>query len=299
MATADVPRLLLTGAAGQVGWELRRTLAPLGPLVACDRAALDLDDPAAIRTLVRAERPDIIVNAAAYTQVDRAEDEPDAAARLNRDAPAVLAEEAARLGATLVHYSTDYVFDGRATAPYREDDPPAPRSVYGRTKREGEAAILASGADAFILRIAWVYGVRGRNFFRTMRRLATEGQPLRVVDDQRGTPTWARAVAETTALAIARLRPAADRPEPGIYHLASPDHTTWHGFAEAIVGSMARPAGTPVPTVAGVPTSAYPTRAVRPAWSVLDGDRFRRRFGLALPPWREQLARCTDDADLP
>lgn len=284
-------KILLTGVKGQVGWELRRALAPLGRVVAVDRAQLDLADPDAIRAQVRALSPQLIVNPAAYTAVDRAESEPEQARAINAIAPAILAEEARNCGAILVHYSTDYVFDGAKPGPYIEDDPPAPLNVYGATKWEGEQAIRASGARHLILRTSWVYGTRGQNFLLTMQRLMRERAALRIVDDQVGAPTWSRLIAEATALILAQcFSPArgADRPEPwGTYHLTSGGETSWYGFAQAIAelgGFSTR--------LEPIPSSDYPTPARRPANSRLDNGKLWRSFGIRLPHWREALELC-------
>lgn len=288
-------RLLVLGANGQVGFELLGALAPLGDLVAatrsgtlpggapCERA--DLDAPDVLDALVERIRPGVVVNAAAYTAVDRAEDEPGAAFRANADAPGRLARTCARIGARLVHYSTDYVFDGQGQRPRREDDACAPLGVYGKSKRAGEEAILATDCEAWVFRTAWVYGVRGQNFLRTMLRLAAERDHLRVVADQVGSPTPARMIAATTAAALARGGPAR-----GLWHLTCAGETSWHGFAEAIfaralaAGLVARP-----PTVTPIPSSDYPTRATRPAFSTLDTTALQRDFGLALPRWETGL----------
>jgi len=278
-------RLLLIGANGQVGWELRRTLAPLGVVQAVDVPDIDLAQPDATRALVRAARPDLIVNAAAYTAVDQAEREPDLARAVNAVAPGVLAEEAARLGAGIVHYSTDFVFDGGQRAPYGEADEPRPLSVYGRTKLEGDRAVQAAGAPHLILRVAWVYGLRGKNFLLTMRRLARERGAVRVVNDQVGCPTWARSIAEATAGALAQVlgpRPRFGlREVAGLYHCASGGATSWWGFARALL-----PASVPVHPIS---TADYPTPARRPAFSALDCARLERTFGLRLPAWEEAL----------
>lgn len=283
--------ILLTGVKGQVGWELRRTLAPLGRVTAVDRAELDLADPDAIRAGVHALKPRVIVNPAAYTAVDRAESEAEQARAINAVAPAVLAEEAKRCGAILVHYSTDYVFDGSKPGPYLEDDPANPLNVYGATKWEGEEAIRASGVRHLILRTSWVYGTRGQNFLLTMQRLMRERAELKIVDDQIGAPTWSRLIAEATAQILAQcLSPArgADRPEPwGTYHLTCGGETAWYGFAQAIAelgGFSTR--------LLPIPSSDYPTPARRPANSRLDNGKLARNFGLRLPDWREALALC-------
>lgn len=282
--------ILLLGSRGQVGFELRRTLAPLGPVIALGRADVDLAEPGALRAAVRVATPALIVNAAAYTAVDKAEGERDLAFRVNAQAPGVLAEEAARSGARLVHFSTDYVFDGAARRPYREDDPTGPLGAYGESKLAGEQAVRDATADHLILRTAWVYAARGRNFLLAMRRLAREREELRVVDDQRGAPTWARAIAEATALMLARGGP------PGTYHLSAAGETTWHGFASAIVAHMADAGELPRPVaVTPITTADYPTPARRPAYSVLDGAKLAADYRITLPHWRDQFALCLEE----
>lgn len=279
------PRILVTGARGQVGSALASLLPAHGDVVAVDRAALDLADADAIRSVVREVAPDLVINAAAYTAVDLAEKERDAAFALNARAPEVLAEEAKRRGAVLIHYSTDYVFDGRASEPYAEDAPTAPLNVYGESKLAGEKAIAASGAHALVLRTSWVYGLTGKNFLLTIRRLAAEREELRIVGDQTGTPNWSHALARATCDLVARGLPVlAER--AGLYHLTSSGATTWHGFAQAIVGDVARP------RVLAIPTSEYPTPARRPAYGALAAGRLAATFGVALPPWQEALASC-------
>jgi dTDP-4-dehydrorhamnose reductase len=271
-------RILLTGANGQVGWELRQTLAPVGEVVAVNRAQLDLQDAARIAAAVREAKPDFIVNAAAYTAVDKAESERDTAFAVNAVAPGVLAEEAKRAGALLAHYSTDYVFDGAKPAPYVEDDEPGPLNAYGASKLAGERAIAASGCRYLILRTSWVYGPRGSNFMLTMLRLARERSELRVVDDQTGAPTSSLAIARATA----QLLP---RGAEGLFHMTASGATTWCGFARAILQQAG--IGTPVVPIA---TADYPTPARRPRNSRLDCSRLRADFGVALASWEEQLA---------
>ncbi len=279
-------KLLVTGARGQVGWELQRSLAPLGEIVALDRAALDLSDPDRIVSVVRATAADVIVNAAAYTAVDRAEAEPEAAFAVNARAPGILAEEAKRLGALLVHYSTDYVFDGAKPAPYVEDDPTGPLNVYGASKLAGERAVLQSGAAAMVLRTSWVYAARGRNFLLTLRRLVATRDEVRVVSDQVGAPTSAAALADATAALLGRGVPAL-REAAGLYHATAAGETSWHGFAAEIArleNARAR--------IVPIASAEYAARARRPANSRLSNDKLRRVLGVALPHWRQALAAC-------
>lgn len=285
-------KILLTGSAGQLGRELVRSLACLGEVVACDRRALDLGDADALRPVLRATKPSVVVNAAGYTAVDRAESEPAAAEAVNGLAPGILAEEAKRCGALLVHYSTDYVFDGAKGAPYTEDDAPAPLSAYGRSKLAGERAIAAVAGRHLILRTGWVFGLHGANFMKTILRLARERDELRVVADQRGAPTWTRHLADATALLLAR-RDAAE----GLFHVAAAGEATWHGYAEAIVATAAA-AGLieRAPHVLPIATADYPLPARRPADSRLDCRRLARDCGIALPDWRTGLADCLADA---
>lgn len=279
--------LLLIGRGGQVGWELERALAPLGAVVAIDFPELDLDDVDAIRRLVRETRPQTIVNAAAYTAVDKAEAEPERAMRINGVAPGVLAEEAKRLGALLVHYSTDYVFDGGARRPYSEADAPRPLNAYGRSKLAGDEAIAASGARHLILRTSWVYGLRGRNFLLAILERVRRGETLRVVDDQIGAPTWCRQIAEVTTRVLASREEGAQ----GLYNLTAAGETSWCGFARAIV----QLAGGAV-EVQPITTADFPTAAARPHYSVLDNTRLRTDFGIQPLPWRDALARCMAEA---
>ena len=288
-------KILLLGKNGQVGWELQRALAPLGELLALDRRsqpAADLSEPEATAALVRELRPDVIVNAAAHTAVDRAESEPELARTVNTTAPAALAREAAALGAWLVHYSTDYVFDGSGVAPWTEADPVAPLSVYGQSKADGEAAIRLSGCRHLIFRTSWVYAARGGNFAKTMLRLARERDRLTVVDDQHGAPTGADLLADITAHAI---RTARARPElSGTYHAVAAGETTWHGYARHVIAqaqAMGQTLRAGPDAVDPVPTSAFPTPARRPANSRLDTTRLSRSFDLTLPPWQHGVDR--------
>ena len=291
--------ILLLGANGQVGWELRRALAPLGPVRALERAEADLADPDALSRAVRETAPSLIVNAAAYTAVDRAEEDEALARTINADAPGLLAEEAKRLGIALVHYSTDYVFDGVGELPAMESDLTDPLNAYGRTKLAGEAAIRDSGCAHLILRTSWVYSMRGANFLLTVRRLAGELEEMRIVADQTGAPTWARGIAGATALILARCGAPAKTgilaEKGGLYHLTASGETTWHGFAEAIVEWL-RATGQPVrcKKVHPISTSDYPTPAKRPANSLLDCTKLRETFAITIPDWRDQLGLCVD-----
>jgi dTDP-4-dehydrorhamnose reductase len=290
-------RVLLTGAAGQLGFELQRALAPLGELCVCTRdgrlpggavcEALDLAEPASILAQLDRLQPSVIVNPAAYTAVDRAESEPELAQRVNAEAVAEMARWCRLNQALLVHYSTDYVFDGRATVPWMEDAATAPLGTYGRSKRDGEVALRESGARHLLLRTAWVYAARGSNFLRTMLRLAGERDELRVVSDQLGSPTPARWIAAATAALLARLAAAPQLADShGTFHLTAAGETSWHGFASAIMQSAAA-AGllSRLPLVVPISSAEFPTPAQRPAYSVLDGSRLRAMHGLALPDW--------------
>lgn len=291
MTAAASPRILITGADGQLGWELQRTFASRGEVVALDRHGLDLTSADAIRERCREVKPGLILNAAAYTAVDKAESEPDLAMSINGTAPGILAEEANRVDAALIHYSTDYVFDGAVSRPYRETDPTAPQSVYGRTKLAGEAAAQTARRH-LILRTSWLYGNRRQNFFLTMLRLAKERDELRVVADQVGSPTWVHTVSEHSGRCISGNGDRLDLAIPsGIYHLTAAGSTSWHGFASAILAAMPvaeRRAGRVVPLT----TAEYPTPARRPAYSVLSVEKLEQALGVTVDDWRQQLAGC-------
>lgn len=293
----DTPRILLIGSDGQVGWELRRSMGPVGQVIAASLdgrygPSVDLTNEGSLRRLFKETAPDVVINAAAYTAVDKAESEPALAQAINGDALAVIGALCSAPRVPVIHYSTDFVFSGVTDHPYREDDPAEPRSVYGKTKLAGEQALLSSGAPALVFRTAWVYGVRGSNFLLTMRRLFRERPELRVVNDQVGTPTWSRMLAEVTAQISYRLFHGNLNIEEvkGLYHVTGGGATSWYGFAEAIreaTGSQCR--------LIPIPTSEYPAPAPRPAYSVLDTSHFRKTFGLALPDWRQSLALCLAD----
>lgn len=285
-------RILLFGMNGQVGWELQRSLAPLGELVALDRHSADFTDPDGIARTVRAIAPDVIVNAVAHTAVDKAESEPELARTINAAAPGALAREAAVLDAWLIHYSTDYVFDGSGERPWRETDATAPLNVYGMTKLEGEQAIIQSGCKHLIFRTSWVYGARGGNFAKTMLRLAKERERLAVIADQIGAPTGADLLADVTAHAI---RSVQRQPElGGLYHLVAGGETSWHGYARFVIDA-ARQAGLPIKVapegIEAVPTSSFPTPAKRPHNSRLDTTKLQQAFGLHLPDWQTGVTR--------
>ncbi len=294
-------RILLTGKNGQIGWELQRTLATLGEVVAVDRHAMDLANPDAIRRTVREIKPALIVNAAAYTAVDKAESESDLAMAINGTAPGILAEDAKGLGAKVVHYSTDYVFDGARGAPYTEEDAPNPLNVYGKTKLSGEQAIQAVGTPHLIFRTSWMYGVRRKNFLLTVLRLAREKEELRIVDDQIGAPTWCRAIAEATAQILAQLgQTEGFRDRSGTYHLTAAGQTSWHGFAEAIVQASREHLGGEqsallATDILPIRTSEFPLPAKRPAYSLLSNVQIERTFGVAMSHWSEMLRWCVDD----
>jgi dTDP-4-dehydrorhamnose reductase len=292
--TSRAPQtILLTGAKGQLGFELARSLQGLGNVVALDRNKLDLADLNEVRRVVREVKPAVIVNAAAYTAVDKAEGDVDAAMRLNAEVPALLAVEARRLNAALVHYSTDYVFDGAKRGPYVEDDAANPQNVYGRSKLAGEQAIVAAGCHHLIFRTSWVYGSRGKNFLLTMLRLGAERDELNVVADQFGAPTWSNTIASLSsnvlAQAIGSGRSDWWSQHSGIYHLTASGETSWHGFTEAIfeLADLEKK-----PNVNAIPAASYPTPAARPRNSRLSNDKTVASFGLCAPDWREALRLC-------
>lgn len=286
-------RILLTGTSGQVGYELQRSLQGLGEIMALDRSRMDLANVSQIRAVMRELRPTIIINPAAYTSVDQAESDPEMAMRINAEAPAVMAQEARKLGAAMIHYSTDYVFDGTKSCAYVEDDPTCPINVYGRTKLAGEQAIQAAGIPHLILRTSWIYGKYGKNFLMTVLRLAQQRDALRIVADQYGSPTWARTIADSTAHIVARIGAGAQANDrwqqvSGLYHMTAQGHTSWHGFAEAILAHASvvrKPALTPIAT------EEYPLPASRPKNSVLSCQRFINTFN-ELPCWAAALKLC-------
>jgi dTDP-4-dehydrorhamnose reductase len=313
-----VRRILVTGKTGQVGWELQRTLATLGEVIALDRHGMDLANPDSIRRAAREIKPNLIVNAAAYTEVDKAEKEPDLAMAINGVAPGILAEEAKRLNAAVVHYSTDYVFDGNKDSPYTEEDAPNPLNVYGKTKLVGEQAIQAVGVPYLIFRTSWVYGTRAKNFLLTILRLAKERDELRIVNDQIGAPTWSRMIAEATAQVLAQLySPATHYPSAltavespishnpllitdigGIYHMTAADFTSWHGFASLIVEtlkSQGKISSVRATAVVPIATAAYPLPAKRPKDSRLNTARFTKQFGLVMPRWDTGVRLCLEE----
>ena len=290
-------RILITGALGQIGHELQHSLAPLGALTAVDATDLDLADADAVRRFLRQTRPDVLVNPAAFTAVDRAETEESLALAVNGIAPGVMAEEMARLGGLMVHYSTDYVFDGTARAAWREQDEPNPLSAYGRSKLAGERAVRAAGGAHVILRTSWLYGRHGGNFMLTILRLARQRDELRVVADQFGAPTWSRTVAAGTEQVIRHAwaeQAARQRAGEwsGVYHLSNGGVTTWHGFAQAIVALAPELAGRRHVRVLPITTADYPLPARRPGNSVLDNTRIERVFGVRQVDWEEALRGC-------
>jgi dTDP-4-dehydrorhamnose reductase len=288
--------ILVTGVNGQVGFELARTLQGLGRVIAVDRSVLDLSNLDQVRSIVRETRPHLIVNPAAYTAVDKAETEAELAMRVNGEAPGVLAEEGKKLGATLIHYSTDYVFDGTKDDPYVETDVTNPQNVYGASKLAGEQAIQASGCAHLIFRTSWVYGARGKNFLLTMLRLGADRPELKVVADQYGAPTWSNTIATLTAHIVAQSAAAEDsaewwRASTGVYHLTADGSTSWHGFASAIFD---RAGLDKAPRVLPIPATDYPTPAKRPVNSRMSNDKLEQVFGLRAPLWDDALRLCME-----
>ena len=289
--------ILLFGKNGQVAHELQRTLAPLGPIIIASRQGgditADLTNPDSIRSAIQAVKPHFIINAAAYTAVDAAEQDEQVAMQINGEAPGIMAELAHIHGCILLHYSTDYVFDGSASEPYNEITPTSPLGVYGKTKRAGEQAIQQSQAKHLILRTAWVYGSHGKNFYNTMRRLAKEREELSVVNDQIGSPTWSRHIAEATAQLIAQTKRAPDylASHSGTYHLTNAGQCSWYDFAKVIIEAIPAEQNR-CHTIKPIPSEAYPTPAKRPAYSVLDNSKLSKSFGLQLPDWRVALKQC-------
>lgn len=287
-------RILLLGKQGQIGWELQQTLAPMGDLIGLDRSDLDLTDSDQVRKRIREVKPALIVNAAAYTAVDRAEDEPESAMRINGALPGLLAEEANRIAAALIHYSTDYVFGGGQPPSdgYTEEMEPRPLNVYGETKLAGERAVQSTSRSYLIFRTSWVYGLRGNNFLLTMLRLARDREEIKVVNDQVGAPTWSRMIAEMTARILTRFNQTASLKEvSGLYHLAAGGRTTWYRFAETLLNQVPL-TGLRLKRLLPIRTSEYKTRALRPPFSLLDCSKLKRTFGLDLPDWEESLRRA-------
>ena len=293
----SLPRILLIGANGQVGWELRRSLAPLGEVIAASLDGeygprLDLASPESLTRVVQETAPDAVVNAAAYTAVDRAEADATLAHKINAESLRVLGTLLQDRGVPVIHYSTDFVFSGEASRPYREEDEPGPLSVYGSTKLAGEHLLMETGVPAIILRTSWVYGVRGQNFLLTMLRLFAEKDELRVVDDQVGAPTWSRMLAEVTAQTLHRVlhREVDLERVAGLYHVTARGETSWYGFAKAILDASSLGC-----KLLPIPSSEYRSPARRPAYSVLDNTKLWDTFGLALPDWRVSLGQCLED----
>lgn len=291
----ELPRILVIGKNGQVGYELRRALAPMAEIVAVDYPDIDLTSGDSIRKWVREIHARVVINAAAYTAVDKAETEFDRAMKINGEAPGTIAEEAAKLGSLMVHYSTDYVFAGDKSTPYVETDDPNPLGAYGRTKLAGDRAVQSVGGAHLIFRLCWVYGARGQNFMLTMMRLARERETLRVVGDQVGCPTWSRMIAEATAQAVRTTlgKVASPKDFSGVYHLSSTGKTSWHGFAQAIIDRMPA-AEKKCRAVVPITTAEYPTPAKRPEFSVMDCSKLERAFGIRLPDWQESLGQVLE-----
>lgn len=299
-AGAENPIVLVTGSTGQIGFELLRELSPIARVIAPQRNELDLAQPNSIRSYLRDRQPRVVINAAAYTNVDQAEQDADLCMAVNATAIGILAEECKAQGSLLVHYSTDYVFDGQKRTPYSETEIARPLNVYGQSKLAGEVAIRETLQAYVIIRCGWVYGLRGRNFLRTILRLAEERDEISVVDDQVGTPTWSRLIAAATALMLPRLLQELGDGRPNesgdVYHMPAGGSTSWHGFASEILEAAAARRRLRCSRVVPIPTYRYPTPATRPKYSVLDGQKLMRRFGIQLPHWRDQLRMALGDA---
>jgi dTDP-4-dehydrorhamnose reductase len=283
-------KILIIGSLGQVGWELCRTLAPLGQVIAHDRDTFDITCSAFVRNFLREIKPDVIVNAAAYTAVDKAEMDQATCHAINEEGPRVLAEMAKELDALMIHYSTDYVFDGTSTQPYKEHDQPNPQNVYAASKLAGDLAVTSSGCSHVVLRTSWVYGSRGQNFLLTMLRLAKERDTLKIVCDQIGAPTWSRMIAEVTAQVISKYNG-----QDGIYNLTSAGKTSWHGFAEAIFDLHSAKNGSKEVRLISIPSSEYPVPAKRPQNSLLCHEKLQKTFGIRLPDWKDALEMCLEE----
>ncbi|WGV23621.1 dTDP-4-dehydrorhamnose reductase [Halotia branconii] len=285
-------KILLTGVTGQVGWELQRTLMTLGEVISVGRSQLNLAQPNTIRYIIREVQPNLIINPAAYTVVDKAESEPELAMTINGIAPGIMAEEAKRLGAAIIHYSTDYVFDGAKTTPYTESDQPNPQNTYGKTKLAAEQAIASVGVPHLILRTSWVYGLRGKNFLLTMRKLALEKEEIKVVNDQIGAPTWSRVIAEATAQILSQARQDVSSffaEKAGVYHLTASGETNWYEFAQAIFTYDVQYDERKLQRLIAIKSKDYSTVASRPAYSLLNSQKLTNNFGLILPDWQRSL----------
>jgi dTDP-4-dehydrorhamnose reductase len=285
-------KILLTGKNGQVGWELHRSLSTLGSVFAMGRSDMDLSKPETLGPVIREIRPDIIINAAAYTAVDKAESEPELAMTVNGIAPGVIAEEAQKIGAGMIHYSTDYVFDGETTSPYREEDSTCPLSVYGKSKLAGEKAVAQIDIPHFILRTGWVYSLRGSNFLLTMQKLAQTRKQIKVVGDQTGAPTWARSIAEGTVRILEQCRGATRPlvfPHSGVFNISCGGKTSWFGFAKKIFELSDLSGCT---DVVFIPTIEYPTPATRPKYSLLSNEKLKQKFHHEMPQWQVALQEC-------
>ncbi|QSJ15380.1 dTDP-4-dehydrorhamnose reductase [Nostoc sp. UHCC 0702] len=285
-------KILLTGVTGQVGWELQRTLMTVGEVIPLRRNEMDLTQPNSIRRIIQEVKPDLIVNPAAYTAVDKAESEPELVMATNGIAPGIIAESAKRIGAAMIHYSSDYVFDGTNTTPYTESDQPNPQNIYGKTKLVGEQAIAAVGIPHLILRTSWVYGLRGKNFLLTMQKLSQEREEIKVVNDQIGAPTWSRAIAEITALILSQAQQNVSSfltSKGGLYHLTASGQTSWYGFAQAIFAHDVQHSERKLQKLIAITSKDYPTAAKRPAYSLLNSDKLSNTFGLFIPDWQKAL----------